>query len=492
MATVDPYVAQLAKMASGICGLDPNVILAQWQIEEGVGSPNWPVNNPAGLRPVVYMTLTNGDAAEKFATGVNSSNFLVFPTPMAGAQAYAVRINTDSNYAGVRAAIKTGSPLAELSAIVQSPWDARHYGGDGHTLFNSYAAITGAKVTVPTGLTFDLSTQYATDTSQPTIANQQVFPQTDFSVVANSQRTGNVLYGRRYRVLVSNSNGVALDVSDLQCTFDVQYIMTQPTALSTIEIYNLNPATESFLLNYGDRVVVEAGYEGNQYGVIFEGEIFEPVRDKPDNVTFRLSITAIAGNSIANLGFVNFTAVRGQTARTQVQNLASNASVPSPIGDISGQLSTTKLPRGKAYFGMTRDYLRQIALSNNAAANMHDGRINILHMADPPKGDIIDLAPQTGLIGQPAQNGQGVSFECLLNPSIKIGSMVHIDNQLIQAQTYQIGEAPLPLDSAGIYRVVSVNHVGDTRGDDWTTKCVTVSQAGLLPSMMSGLGVNPY
>ena len=70
--------------------------------------------------------------------------------------------------------------------------------------------------------------------------------------------------------------------------------------------------------------------------------------------------------------------------------------------------------------------------------------------------------------------------------------MVHIDSSLIQAQTYQIGQVPRPLDDQGIYRVVGVEHVGDTRGDDWYTNCVTVSQAGGIPNMIASSAYGPW
>jgi hypothetical protein len=460
------------------------VILAQWDIEEGVGSANWPGNNPAGITP------GNG-AVDALGTGATTSGgFVVFPTPAAGAQAYATLYNTDPNYAGVRAAIKTGSPTNELNAIIQSPWDAGHY-NDGVSLYAAYSSVKGVQITAPSGLTFSASTSYATPstTGPPAIS----FPPTNYSVVANSQRTGDVLYGRRYRILVSNKQGNALDVSDLHCTFDIQTVVNQTPPFSTVVIYNLNAATENFILNYGDKITVEAGYVGTQYGLIFDGEIIEPIRDKPDNVTYRLTLNCLAANRQLNQAFAAFTLNRGQSARSITESLATKATVLSPVGDLSPMLSTAKLPRGKTVFGLTRQYLRQIAQGNNVAYYAgHDGSINLLHATDPPKGEIIKLTPSSGLIGQPSQQDLGVSFECLLNPAIGINTLVQIDSDLIEAQTYTIGQVQRPLDAAGIYRVVGVENIGDTRDTDWYTSCTTVSQAGGIPGMVSSTTASPW
>ncbi len=489
---IDPYVQSLAQQVSSgqswSCGLDVNVILAQWQVEEGVGSANWPGNNPAGITP-------GNSAVDALGTGATTSGgFVVFPTPAAGAQAYATMYNTDSNYANVRSAIQSQSPANELNAIIQSPWDAGHY-SDGVSLYTAYNEITGLNLTTPTGLVFDTSTQYALPSSSSS-QNEVVFPPTNYSVVANSQRTGQVLYGRRYRILVSNKQGIALDVSDLHVQFDIQIVINQTPPFSTITIYNLNPETENFILNYGDRVTVEAGYVGTQYGLIFDGDIIEPIRDKPDNVTYRLTLNCLAANRQLNNAFAAFTLNRGQSARSIVESLASKATVPTPLGDLSPMLSTAQLPRGKTVFGLTREYLRQIAQANNTAFYAgHDGAINLLHASDPPKGEIITLNPSSGLIGQPSQQNLGVSFQSLLNPAFQINTMVHISNDLIQAQTYQIGSSttsPRQLDAAGIYRVIGVEHVGDTRDTDWYTNCTTVSQAGSLPSMVSTTTNSPW
>lgn len=359
---------------------------------------------------------------------------------------------------------------------------------------NWYSTYTGGNP-FNTGSSRAGSNYPSAPSNQNGINNQIVFPPTNYSVVANSQRTGDILYGRRYRVVVSDKNGVALDVSDLHCTFNIQYVINKTPPFSTVEIYNLNPQTENAIMNYGARVVVEAGYEGNQYGVIFDGELIEAIRDRPDSVSDRLTLYALTGEGQANTAFVNFTVARGQSQRSIVQNIASKATVPAPLGEISPQLSGIQLPRGKAVFGKASDYIRQIAQSNNMAPYYTAGGVlNLMHASDPPKGTIVDLTPQTGLINSPAQNGIGVSFDCLLNPAITIGTMVHIDSLYIQAQAFQPlqGQVQRPLDSQGIYRVTGVTHSGDTRGSSWTTSCTSVSQMGSLPAMLTTASRNPY
>jgi hypothetical protein len=75
---------------------------------------------------------------------------------------------------------------------------------------------------------------------------------------------------------------------------------------------------------------------------------------------------------------------------------------------------------------------------------------------------------------------------------IKLNTFVHVDSDLVKVNQVQIGQLQQPLDSAGLYRVISLNHIGDTRGNDWVTELDTVTQSGKLPSMITNGGSNPW
>lgn len=354
------------------------------------------------------------------------------------------------------------------------------YQGDNKT--GAYSGSTSSPTTtVPNRPT-------ATGTPIP----EPIIPATNFGVVANSQVLGNILYGRRYRILVSGPDGTALDVSQLRCTFRIQKTLLQPPNFCEVVLYNLAPDTENAIIKEGNRVIVEAGYEGDQYGKIFDGDIIQPIRDKEDAVTYRLTLVSLDGDRFMNQGFVGFSVLKGQSSRSLVEQIASQAKIPAELGSISDGFSTTELSRGKVVFGLAKDYLRQLAQTQDATFYMEDGKINIVKATDPPEGEIIELSPTSGLIGQPVQNDQGVTFKCLLNPRIRVNRFVRIDNSLIRAQTFQTGQIIRNLDAEGLYRVIGITYIGDTRGDDWYCECETVSQAGILPGMVSAVTANPF
>lgn len=292
------------------------------------------------------------------------------------------------------------------------------------------------------------------------------------------------LYGRKYRVFVDIGGGKSFDVSQLRCTFEIIKTSQMEANQSIVQIYNLNPEDENKIIKQGQRIIIEAGYVGSQYGKIFVGNIIQTIRSKEDGVDYVLTLVSMDNDRYTAYGLINVALVSQQSARDAVSALASKASVTTELGYITEM--NTKYPRGKVMFGMSRDYLSQIASSENSSYYSEDGKVNIVNIQQQPGNRIKSYGPRNGLIGTPAQNNQGITCTVLLDPSVKTNCFFHIDNTLIKGYQYQVGNAVRQLDNEGLYRVIKLTHRGDTRGQDWYTEIEAVSQAGLLPSMIAG------
>ena len=125
---------------------------------------------------------------------------------------------------------------------------------------------------------------------------------------------------RKWKILVVDAqDNEALNVSDLHVKFTVKKAH-EVANYSTIEIYNLTAEAEQKILKEGDRVIVEAGYEGylstaadgtiqevsdKQYGKIFDGKIIYPSRRKENNTDYVLSLLCVDGDNILNANFVS-------------------------------------------------------------------------------------------------------------------------------------------------------------------------------------------
>ncbi|MDF2636579.1 MAG: putative hydrolase [Pelosinus sp.] len=304
----------------------------------------------------------------------------------------------------------------------------------------------------------------------------------------------NFLYGRKYRILVSKIDNTALDVSNLRCTFRIEKVALQIANYAEICIYNLSAETEAEIIKEGDRVILEAGYQGiieaktdgtpeenqspKQYGKIFDGLVVQALRDREDNIDYKLTLICMDGDDFLANNLIKLSIGAGQNHRQIVEQIVSKAERPTEIGKISPDLNTQKLPRGKVFFGTPKQYLKNIANDNNANFWVDDGQVYIAKATDIPSGQALVLTPKTGLIGTPQQTQDGASFKCLLNPSIKLLSMIKLDNTYIRQVKQQVGQLPTMLDSDGQYQVYKLSHYGDTRGDEWYTECEGMARNG--------------
>lgn len=260
---------------------------------------------------------------------------------------------------------------------------------------------------------------------------------TNYQVIQGSKKEGDILFGRKYRILVSDKSNNAVDISQLHCTFSITKTIQMEANVSEITVYNLNVQTENNILINGSRVTVEAGYEGSQFGLIFDGDILQTIREKEGANTYKLTIIALDSDRAINFDIVNFSISRGQTMRGVIDHIAT-AGNPINLGSISETLSDQRLTRGKVLFGKASDYLRQIAKSNDLHYYMDSGSLNLINLNELPEDEIIELSPQSGLIETPGQTDFGICGKALLNPQLKLNSLIHIDNSLVRLKAIDL------------------------------------------------------
>src|SRR5574344_1450623 len=186
------------------------------------------------------------------------------------------------------------------------------------------------------------------------------------------------LYGRRYRCIVDLGNNQAFDVSELRCTFEIIKSAYFEANQSLITIYNLNPESENKLIKSGQRIIIEAGYNGDQYGKIFEGNVIQPLRSKENGVDYKLTLISMDSDRYVTYGLVGVSLVAQQSARDAVTACITKC------GQLTGQnygmekgLITNQIinyPRGKVLFGSPTYYLNQIAKSMNRSEERRVGK----------------------------------------------------------------------------------------------------------------------
>lgn len=344
--------------------------------------------------------------------------------------------------------------------------------------------------------------------------NVKVYEHTDGTISypnadAQSEKTASDFYGQKSSDIVMNignydeQSGTALSGDSLHCVFGVKrYAMGQPNT-ATIKVYNLTADAETKMIVEGYRVTVYAGYQ-QKSGLIFDGFVVYATRTKENGTDYTITLLAIDGYQFLISGYCNFSIQRGITARQVVKSIANRAAAPIEIGypkdSDTSVLDNQKYTRGQSIHGLARGSLDDIAKALNATWYVDCGKLYFIHFgessSDLPLGkQAVVLSPETGMIGNPTQIEYGINAKCLLNPEIVPFCFVYLNPQYITLTLPDIGSNGqisntqlYQLDSKGLYRVVSCEFVGDTRGNDWYTEINAVIQNGTRPQMLTATG----
>lgn len=304
-------------------------------------------------------------------------------------------------------------------------------------------------------------------------------------------------YLRKVAFKIGN-NTDAIDLSAFHFKFQVRRGDIQTPNSIDLRVYNVSDQTVNRIQKEFTKITLQAGYTGN-FGLIFYGNIKQIRRGRESATDTFLDITAADGDSAYNFAVVNKSLAAGSSiadrAAAVQQSMSTFGVTP---GYVSG-LPAATLPRGKVMFGMARDHARILAKTANADWSMQDGQFTIIPQSSYLPGEIPVLTSDTGMIGLPEQTQDGISIKTLLNPNIKIGSRVKVDNASIQRFKFGLGinaiktNAFVPrIQDDGVYRVLVAEHSGDNRGQDWYTSLVCIGTAAAIPpSQLQRLSVGP-
>jgi hypothetical protein len=256
------------------------------------------------------------------------------------------------------------------------------------------------------------------------------------------------LFNRQISLQVYDSSGKGLELSGINdpavgapgphalssgfhIIFRVEnWSVGSPNALK-VRIYNLNNATAQQIQNEFTKVILRAGYPGN-FGVLFSGTIthikrgatntdmgnLDGVRSGTENATDTyVDIFASDGDEAHNWGVINTTLAAGYTP-TQVndaigQAMGAATTEPFSMGDLPSTTPQPQAPRGRVLYGMARDQANTLAKSNGLNWSIQKGALQWLPISAYKPGDAIVLTSDSGLIGVPIQEIDGISVRSL-------------------------------------------------------------------------------
>jgi hypothetical protein len=293
-------------------------------------------------------------------------------------------------------------------------------------------------------------------------------------------------YGRAWKLVVTtppNDAGEATattvssgawDPETLRITFEVSLPAFASTWYAKIEIFNLNASTaQQLIYGQGSIVSLEAGYQVSPYGVIFQGVVYQALYERVGVIDSKVTLMCYTGMK-ETLG--NFASFRGDVQSTQaalIAKMVAGASTPLTMATIDTvMLSQTRLPRRRPFFGDPSRFIEAVAAANNMQAWYGFDGINVSTMSRDDSVPTITYTSTTGLLGTPQQTQDGVTFQVTLDnrPRVQNPPMqVNIASAVIRQLPVPVGSQRPLLDANGLYLVNGIQHVGDSRGQDWYT-----------------------
>lgn len=276
------------------------------------------------------------------------------------------------------------------------------------------------------------------------------------------------------------------DAPDLRIRFHTDQQDAESPDHASIRVYNLSDSTIREIRAEYDSVVLQAGYRNGSVGTIFNGTIKQFRIGRESNVDSYLDLLIADGDIGYNFGLISSTLAAGQNLGDTVAAATKAMGIPidkTNLPDLTG----AQLIRGKVLFGMARALMRDAARSVDATWSIIGGKIELIPLSGYLIGDAVVLNALTGLIGVPELTDQGVHCRCLLNPKLRVGGLVRINNADIVTLFQRTGSDPTRFDSFktvggaglgtglglpilaadGLYRLYAVEHSGDTRGQEW-------------------------
>nr|WP_224791752.1 hypothetical protein [Pandoraea sputorum] len=253
------------------------------------------------------------------------------------------------------------------------------------------------------------------------------------------------------------------------------------------------PATVARIQKEFKRVVLTGGYDPS-YGTIFDGTVIQTRRGRTSQVDTHLDITAADGDRAYNFAYVNTTLAAGSTAEDHFR-VAAQAMGQHGVGvGYTAGLTSNPLPRGKVMFGMARDALACTARNTGTTWSIQDGKLQVIPETSYMPGEIYVINSDTGMIGLPVQTQNGVQVRTLMNPKLKIGTVIELKNSSIQQYEFGLSITDVArremidqsnrLSANGLYYVMLAEHQGDTRGNDWYTDLTCIA---LDPTVVGSL-----
>lgn len=276
---------------------------------------------------------------------------------------------------------------------------------------------------------------------------------------------------RQYRLVIGDYNtGEALEITDLQVTFDISKSPDNKkrTNSASIECYNLSEEHLKLLDTDYPAAVFEAGYlDTGGPKRLFAGQVTHVSTRKSgtDRIT---QVTMGSGYTNLNHQLLSEFVPEGQNAKVVVQKFIR--AIGADRGVISGTNLNNPIIGGYPLSGTPKDMMDEFCEKYSCEWQLDDGVVYV-HDKGRPNNENFEqayvISKYTGLIETPYRvsgdrqrskkdkvKKPGIQMKILLNPNIRAGDIIYLEDTLI----------------TGWLKVESLRHSGGWRSPSWYTE----------------------
>lgn len=257
-------------------------------------------------------------------------------------------------------------------------------------------------------------------------------------------------FNRDYELVIGLENQAVIVRPPLRIAFDAQKAINGGLNKLTIKIYNLKESNRAKLAKDRDEVKVipltlSVGYVESKE-TIFKGTV-QLGENSRSGVDYISTLECYDGGYDFINSFTSATVKGKDSAISQILSDMPNTG----RGKITAQ---NKLVRPKVLVGNSAKLIDQ-QLNVGETWYIEDEKLYILKDNEVVSSFIPVVNSETGLRNTPKRQNQKISFETLMNPTVKIGGLVKLESVT----------AP---HLNGIYKVESLGYKGDNYGSEWS------------------------
>ena len=221
-----------------------------------------------------------------------------------------------------------------------------------------------------------------------------------------------------------------ITVEGLPTSVDIQKQGGDERPSCTVTIGNLNIdvvkqlTTLSFrpLQRFKNQITVNAGEVGKQLQTIFIGDFENAYGEFQNAPTMNLMVKAIA----AQHGALMATPATSVDGTEQVAKLMEQWAVEA--GCTLENKGVNASVKNVVYRGSPVDKAKTLARDVGIDLIIDDGKFIITPNGQAVDGNAVLIDPKHGLLGYPAFSNDGIEFNMIFDPNVKIGGLVKIDS----------------------------------------------------------------